>query len=230
MRTAFTVLFSFLVLTLALGQQPKKVVVKTEIPPIKETFYVLEGNTQQVPIKHGPYEKACNARWTGVTEKGHYENGKRAGIWEVKAKGQIIQRIDFSTDSILLEEPADVYDKFVPRDKVLILADGIKQKNTTGRAPLFLGGTRKILHYYVNTLRYPAEARRRGIEGTVWIRATVTKDGQLINEAIDQGIGGGAEEEALRIIKTFPDDWVPLKVNGQPVDAEILISVKFKLA
>jgi periplasmic protein TonB len=215
MRSCFIILF-FLALTPALGQKPRKMVVETTRPPIRETFYVLE-DKKHAPVKHGPYARDYGDR---LKEYGQYENGRRAGIWEVKALGEVIQRIDFSIDSILLTEPMK---------NIEILSTDSIQKNATVRAPLFLGGSPKFQYYLEKILRYPKDALRGGIEGIVWIRATVTKDGRLIDESIDTGIGGGAEEEALRLIQTLPDDWIPMKIDGLPVDVQIRIWIRFIL-
>ncbi len=78
-------------------------------------------------------------------------------------------------------------------------------------------------------LEYPLNARRMGIDGTVLIEVVVTADGRLIQEKITQKIGGGCDEEALRMIKLIPDTWEPALYKGQPVTSRFEMPVVFKL-
>ena len=96
--------------------------------------------------------------------------------------------------------------------------------------PIFIGGKSWFYYYSWTLLIYPAEARRRGIQGKVLISATITKDGKMIDEKIEDGPGYGTNEEALRVIQLIPDDWIPAKVNGEVVEIRVLIPFKFKLA
>src|SRR4030095_10006562 len=103
-------------------------------------------------------------------------------------------------------------------------------ENNTGATPIFLGGNSKLSYYFVKYLRYPAPARRMGTEGIVIVSATVTKDGKMIDEKVELGLENGLSEEALRLLQMLPDDWIPLKINGEPVETRVFIPVKFKLA
>ena len=53
-------------------------------------------------------------------------------------------------------------------------------------------------------LKYPAQARRMGIEGKVYVQFLVDKDGTLTDFKILKGIGAGCDEEALRVLKEVP--------------------------
>jgi TonB family protein len=82
---------------------------------------------------------------------------------------------------------------------------------------------------FVKHLRYPADARRRGVDGTVLIAAIITKDGVLINEKIERGLGYGLDEESLKIIQMLPDEWLPVGWGNAPVETKVVLEVKFKL-
>lgn len=188
------------------------------IPASKEVFYVLK---YKPSIKHGSYQKQVQGP-AAYKEKGQYDHNVRTGIWEYSdVKGKVIQRIDFSKDSVLLSDgfpnPADV--------KIL---DGAEARaNNTGKTPLLLGGRSKLA-YYMLGFRYPAAARQAGIKGTVVVSATITREGKIVNEKIVSGLGHGLDEEALRVAQLLPDDWLPLKVNGVAVDSRILIPMNLK--
>ncbi len=84
-----------------------------------------------------------------------------------------------------------------------------------------------LTHIYTN-IRYPAEARKAGIQGKVIIKFLVKKDGTITNARVTQEIGGGCGNAALSVIKSLPT-MIPGKKDGKNVDVEMLIPVKFKL-
>ena len=188
------------------------------IPASKEVFYVLK---YKPSIKHGSYQKQVQGP-AAYKEKGQYDHHVRTGIWEYSdVKGKVIQRIDFTKDSVLLS------DGFPEPASVMILDGAEARANDTGRTPVLLG-SRSKLAYYMLGFRYPPAARQAGIKGTVVVRATITREGKMVDEKIALGLGHGLDEEALRIARLIPDDWLPLKIKGKAVDARVLIPMTLK--
>ena len=62
------------------------------------------------------------------------------------------------------------------------------------------GGMSAFYKYVATSLRYPAQARRMGIEGKVFVQFVVGKDGTLTDVQAIKGIGAGCDEEAVRVI------------------------------
>lgn len=85
-----------------------------------------------------------------------------------------------------------------------------------------------LVHIYKG-IKYPEEARTQGLEGIVVARFVVDEEGNLIDREIVRPIGGGCEEEVLRVINTMPQ-WVPGKHRGKAVKVQFTLPVKFKLA
>jgi periplasmic protein TonB len=73
---------------------------------------------------------------------------------------------------------------------------------------------------------YPAAARQKKIEGAVQIRLKITENGTPHGKIL-HGIGGGCDEEALRIVHS--EGWIPGRINGFPVESVLPVSVYFKL-
>ena len=94
--------------------------------------------------------------------------------------------------------------------------------------PSFPGGVADMQNYLVNHIIYPGEAREISIQGTVYLSFIVEPDGSITSITILRGIGGGCEEEALRVVKNMPN-WVPGKQNGHPVRVQLTLPVKFTL-
>lgn len=84
-----------------------------------------------------------------------------------------------------------------------------------------------LIHLYSN-INYPALARENGIQGTVVIGFTVDKAGKLRDAKVEKSVGGGCDEESLRVISSMPN-WVPGEVEGKVVTTRFYIPVRFRL-
>lgn len=83
--------------------------------------------------------------------------------------------------------------------------------------------------YLSQNLTYPAQARSLGIEGTVIVVFVVNKDGSLSDVEVLRGIGGGADEAAVRVVQNAPD-WTPGKQKGNPINTRMRLPIRFKLS
>jgi periplasmic protein TonB len=77
-------------------------------------------------------------------------------------------------------------------------------------------------------LSYPNEAMQSGISGKVVINFIVDEEGKIIQTKILNHVGGGCDEEALRVIKLMPR-WKPGMVHGKPVKVSFNQVITFKL-
>jgi len=94
--------------------------------------------------------------------------------------------------------------------------------------PEFSGGYEAMLKFLKDKMQYPTLAQESGIQGTVFVQFVVSKTGQLSNVKILRGIGGGCDEEAVRVVKEMPN-WVPGRQNGQDVPVMLQIPINFQL-
>ena len=94
--------------------------------------------------------------------------------------------------------------------------------------PAFPGGEQKLMEYVGKNIKYPQIARETGIQGRVFIGFVVEPDGSVSNVKLLRGIGGGCDEEAMRVVKSMPK-WKPGKQRGKAVRVSYQIPVFFKL-
>ncbi len=94
--------------------------------------------------------------------------------------------------------------------------------------PTFPGGEEAILIFLNKNIVYPEALKKKKIEGTVYVRFVVEKDGRLTHVTIAREIGGGSGEEAVRVVKLMPN-WNPGKQRGKPTRCAYFLPVKFKL-
>ncbi|MBQ3738358.1 MAG: TonB family protein [Bacteroidales bacterium] len=94
--------------------------------------------------------------------------------------------------------------------------------------PAFPGGEQKLMEYVGKNIKYPQIARESGIQGRVFVGFVVEPDGSVSNVKLLRGIGGGCDEEAMRVIKSMPK-WKPGKQRGKAVRVSYQIPVMFRL-
>ncbi|AMR30550.1 hypothetical protein A0256_03485 [Mucilaginibacter sp. PAMC 26640] len=95
--------------------------------------------------------------------------------------------------------------------------------------PGFPGGNAAFAKYLTKTIRYPADARRNKIQGRVITSFIVREDGSISDVQVLNGIGHGADEEAIRVVKAMPK-WYPGMQNGHPVNVKYTVPINFALS
>lgn len=96
------------------------------------------------------------------------------------------------------------------------------------KMPEFTGGMKELLTYLGKNIKYPTLAKEVGIDGRVIVEFIVMEDGSIANAKVVRGIGGGCDEEALRVIKAMPN-WQPGIQQGKAVRVKYKVPVRFKL-
>ena len=190
---------------------------KNEYFTISEKFSVLKSNPE---IKHGPY----GASISSYSEKGQFEQGKKTGVWECYSRGKMVQKYDFSTQTFLVDDGAQYIASVTQLDEH---GNAVKE---LGPRSIYFGGNAKIGIIMVKSIRYPAAAQERDIQGRVFIEAKLDKQGRLSEQKTVSTNGYGLEEEGMRVFKLLPPDWVPVLVDGKPVDVRIQFKMTFGLS
>ncbi|MFC5284565.1 energy transducer TonB [Pedobacter alpinus] len=148
---------------------------------------------------------------------GNFVNGLKDGVWkeyvpkqkitydEIYENGKFIKGTNTSDNGEVTE-----YDKFET-------------------LPSFKGGMETFGKFLTKNLRYPPNARKDNIQGRVYIQFIIKKDGTLSESKILKGIGGGCDEEALRVINLSPD-WNPGLQRGIAKNVSYSVPIFFKLS
>jgi protein TonB len=112
--------------------------------------------------------------------------------------------------------------------KQAVVEDDEKPLLVVEQNPEFSGGYEAMQKFLRDKIQYPTLAQESGIQGTVFVQFVVSKTGKISNVKILRGIGGGCDEEAVRVVKDMPN-WIPGRQNGQAVPVMFQIPVKFQL-
>ena len=94
--------------------------------------------------------------------------------------------------------------------------------------PQYNGGMKKFYEFIGENIKYPEEAVKNKIQGSVLMSFVVEKDGTLSNIKVDRKVGYGTDEEAIRVL-SLSEKWSPGLLNGKAVRVKYNIPVKFTL-
>jgi TonB family protein len=89
----------------------------------------------------------------------------------------------------------------------------------------FPRGIDKMYEYFIQNLKYTTP---KCVEGNVYVKFIITKDGSIINAHIIKGIDKNLNEEAIRVVSSMPK-WIPASHNKKPVDSYFTLPINFQL-
>ena len=94
--------------------------------------------------------------------------------------------------------------------------------------PEFPGGDKGLYEFIADNIKYPAEAKEEGIKGRVFVNFIVEPDGSVSDIRVLRGIGGGCDEEAVRVVESMPR-FKPGMQDGEAVRVSYTVPVFFRL-
>jgi len=145
--------------------------------------------------------------------------------------------IEIVEDEVVIEDEVEIEEVEVDEDteveiqEIEIVEEEVEEQTifrVVEENPGFKGGDAALAKYLQSNIVYPAMARENSIEGLVYVEFVVNPDGHVSNAKILKGIGGGCDEEALRVINKMPK-WNPGKQRGKPVRVYCTLPVNFGL-
>jgi len=96
------------------------------------------------------------------------------------------------------------------------------------KMPEYPGGDEARVKFMVENVKYPDEARKNGISGTVFVSFIVEKDGSISDVKLLRGVDKLLDNEALRVVKLMPA-WQPGVQRGKPVRVQFNMPIQFNL-
>lgn len=93
--------------------------------------------------------------------------------------------------------------------------------------PVFANGESSLQSFFVKNFHYPEAALKQNVTGIVKVRFIVETYGIISNVTVDNYLGAGCAEEAIRLVKLIR--WKPGIFSGKAVRVEMSLSVTFGL-
>jgi TonB family protein len=204
-------------------------------------------------VYHGSYKSYHkNGK---LKEEGSYEANRKFGLWKsYYENGQQEDEIQYEEERAVYKQHWDesgnehlvngsgrytqkyneLEQHYEIEDYRLIASYSISPERgdttylATQETTTYKGGMPGLYERIGKTLRYPADARRKGIQGKVFVEFTVDKEGKVRDVKTIKGPHPILNEEAERVMRMM-NDWTPGKVRGKPVAQKMVLPLVFKL-
>ncbi len=143
--------------------------------------------------------------------------------------------IDIVEDEKEIEEELVVEDLEIDEDTEIEFIEEVEEEvveeqifSIVEEMPSFPGGDEALLKYLGKNIKYPAIAKDAGIQGTVYVTFVVDEKGDVKDVKVLRSIGGGTDEEAIRVVESMPR-WKPGKQRGKAVKVQYNLPIRFTL-
>ncbi len=90
------------------------------------------------------------------------------------------------------------------------------------------GGTAGLYKYISDNLQYPKIAQKEKVQGKVFVRLTIEKDGSVSAIQVIRSLSPETDKEVVRVIQSMPK-WSPGKMKGEPVRTYFVLPITFRL-
>lgn len=128
--------------------------------------------------------------------------------------------VNVSTDDVVVEDDGsdDIIEEVIATPVFTVVEE----------MPTFPGGDESRVRFLTENIKYPQMAKESGIQGTVYVTFVIDERGRVADVKVLRGIGGGCDEEAIRVVKMMPP-WNAGKQSGKPVRVQFNMPIKFTL-
>jgi len=99
--------------------------------------------------------------------------------------------------------------------------------NLTGKAAEDCSN-KALLNYIFENITYPQPSKEAGVEGTVITKFIIRADGFIDGIEIMRSVNEEIDTEVKRVVRSM-SDWQPGKKNGENVNVQFILPVKFKM-
>ena len=148
----------------------------------------------------------------------------------LKLRFSKIKQISFQHNTC--DESYFRYISFLDKNKTEYTETTVHKKDSVysyiSKFPEYVGGEKAQNRFLAENIKYPDAAAKNGIQGIVYLSFAVDEDGNLKDIKIIRGIGGGCDEEALRVVKLMPK-WIPGTQSGKAVRVLFNMTISFSL-
>ena len=153
-----------------------------------------------------------------------YNYGIKIGKWTYYENGEVASIYDYDEDKLvqgkLIEETTNEYS---------IKMDSVWVTRELDQIPMYLNDSLDLKSAIKLNMQYPIEALDHNIEGIVTVSFDILPDSTVENFTIEDDVGAGCGEEALRLLKSLDMRWSPGIYYEEIVTVKKLLPVRFKL-
>jgi TonB family protein len=188
---------------------------------VAEQFLILtcRDSTGNELVKNGDgtyvgYDEDCKI----ILESGLVKQGQKEGLW----KG------NNGSKSLNLSLEEDYNNNKLISGKAVDTAGNVYTYNEREVQPLYPGGLQGLANFLARQMKYPSNARKKNIQGKVFVTFVITKDGSPTDFEVARSPDDELSAEAIRVLKKMPN-WTPGLQYGRPVKVSYTMPIAFSL-
>ncbi|TKC12486.1 TonB family protein [Pedobacter polaris] len=152
-----------------------------------------------------------------LKKEGTYNQGKKTGNW----------KMFYRDKKPALTEEYDENGKLI--DGVYFDEQGKSVNNLyVIQPPSYPGGMKAFYQFLAKEIRYPVNAQKNSVQGTVRLSFVVTKTGKIQDISVIESPDNDLSREAVRVLQ-YSSNWLPAKELGEPVNMKYTVPVRFAL-
>jgi TonB family protein len=194
------------------------------------TFLFEEGQTKHTPQSSEKYH-------TGTWQVG--ENGQTLGLKTARST-DLYEILHLDTTSLMLklsvQKEDNAYYYIITYSASAKSSFGQQKEGLAGQQiytevdqqPQYPGGAGELIRFLRKKQHYPAEARKKGIQGKVVVQFVISDEGMPGEFKVIESLGYGCDEAVLQTCKDM-GNWQPGLLHGKPVPVQVTLPVVFKL-
>ncbi len=149
-----------------------------------------------------------NLKKSEIVRSQTFKGNEPYGVW-ISQRGNGLLRLDYNFPLVYSEEKCSDTSSFN-------INDIFKDNDTIAyKAPVLNSGEMTIYQFIAKNLVYPQQAMEEGIQGTVYLILSLTKEGNVENVIVLRGVNIFLDKEAVRVVKQLKFS-SPAKINGTP--------------
>ncbi len=151
---------------------------------------------------------------------------------------RIMDVLNIVDDDIKLEDELEIENTEIDQNTEINISDvstnvdevveDVQVFQVVEESPKFPGGDAELMKFLSNNIKYPTIAQENGIQGRVYVKFVVWKDGSIRNVEVGRGVDPYLDQEAVRVVKAMPK-WNPGKQRGVAVNVSYMLPVNFVL-
>ena len=183
------------------------------MPTAKEKIAAVWTREGKQCVKEG---NGWAVRGQQLISQGFVQNGDKTGRWIAK----------FADSTLYTDE---IYEAGILKTGTIHDKGDVRTYAEIEKSPEFQGGLPALGMFLAQNIKYPTYASKNNISGKVYLTFVVCEDGSLCDYEILKGIGGGCDEEALRVVKQMSGKWKPGLQYGKKVRVKYNMPVSFVL-
>ena len=202
--------------TTVIAQTKKIKVADTNLSHTYSIYHVLNENPA---VKGGDYIFDMNGF---IAIEGLYKNNQRAGTWTYYSKdGQPENVVDYNKGTVKYTKRNEIKHEDRRFEAVL--------QPTGDREAICLTSRMFKIQCMAKLIRYPDTARENGVSGEVIINIIIDSAGKIIRYTNGNHADRYLYDDAVRVMKLIPIEFLPAYKNGQPVESLYQQFVSFAL-